>query len=137
MTQRMRMNFPVSSVKGIDAHRFDRALIEAPDIDAISFGVGSRYVERLDPAIATEKVLGDTSIELIGRYIVLATDQPEIALANDQVQIAAHATDSAITLADFQIRRRIDFEPYSAAVATTLVRRHVLSRYSFFLQTAI
>jgi hypothetical protein len=45
MTQRVRVRLPVSSIERVNGHRRDSARIQATCIDAVTVGIGPRYVE--------------------------------------------------------------------------------------------
>ncbi len=87
MTQFVSVLLPVSAVKCVDVQRFHGFGIQAPCIDAITLGIGARHVERLDSTHTAEIMLGDTGIELIVRHVVMTTEQLEIFLAHDEMQV--------------------------------------------------
>jgi len=106
--------------------------VQAVDVDTQAIRMRSRHIKWLYPAVPAKCVLRYTRIERVRRQFILTRDQAEIAVRHEQMQETAHVTDAAIAPRRLNIPRRIDFKSHAAAVATTLVSRHL----PFFLQTA-
>ena len=83
----MNILFPVLAIELADSLRYDRALIEAIDVNANAIGMRTWHVERLDTTMAAEEVFGHAGIERIGLNIVLAIDEFEITAGHNQMQV--------------------------------------------------
>ncbi len=83
MTQFVSVLLPISAIKCVDFQGLHGPGIQTPCIDAISLGIGSRYVERLDATHRAEIMLGNAGIELIVCRVVVTTAQREVFLAHD------------------------------------------------------
>ena len=120
----MRTALPVPAVKGLDVHVFDRALVEAAQVHAVAVGVGARHVERLDAAVATEKMLRHARAEGVAREAVGALQQAEARRRHDQVQETGHVADGAVAFAHRDARRRLELETHLCAMAAAVMDRH-------------
>ena len=124
--------FPVLAVERLNLQGPDTAGLQAADVDADPVRMGARHVERFDPAMAAESVLGDPRPEAVIGEVALAREQHETILRHDQVQEPGHATDRAVAVDDREVRRCAYRKAHATAVAAAFVHdivAHGTSRF--------
>jgi hypothetical protein len=131
----MNILFPALAIEARDSLRFYRTQVQAIDIDADAVRMRSRHVIGLDSAVATEDMLRHTGIKRINLNVILSADQPETVRRHEQMQVARHTADAAITIRYFEVVGRIDFEAHATAMTAAGMSRHDLPPSSFFQTT--
>lgn len=116
--------FPVFAVKWHDSQRIYCIFDQAVGVNADSIGMRPRHVKRLDAAVPTKIMLGDATIEPVSLERVFPAHQVEILFRNNDVQVTAHATDTAIALISLYVRGRLHFKRYATTVTSTPMRCH-------------
>ena len=84
------------SVEGHDLDVLYGLGLEAVDVDREAVGVRARDVERLDPADRAERVLGDASVETVGRELPCAGEKSKPRGGHDEMKEAALGADRAV-----------------------------------------
>lgn len=116
----MGVVLPVAAIKRDDPHggrRFDKT--SHVDIDPV--GIRARGVERLDATGATERMLRNSGIERVSRYLIGPTQEVKRRLRQDQVKKATHRANRTVAVLNFKRFCGVHFERYRAAVTTTMV----------------
>src|SRR6185503_14629939 len=99
---------PVLAVRARDRRVLDGSFVEAARVDAVAVRMRARHVERLDAADRAERVLRGLGVELVSGECVRARKELEARLRHDQMKVAGSAADRAITIGNFDPRRRHD-----------------------------
>src|SRR5262245_29544586 len=116
-----RMGFPMLAVKGDDCNFSDRGRLQTAHIDAVTVGMRSRDIERLDPARFTKQMLGDTGVECVSRQRFRALDETEPRLRDDEMKKPAFAADRTVAFDGFNLSLCFDLKLDPAAMASTPV----------------
>src|SRR5690242_7662890 len=72
-------------------------------------------------------MLRDTGVEDVPRERVLAFEQPELRLRDDQMKVGRFGADRAVALGHRDAARRLDLEAHPAAMTTALMESHAIS----------
>lgn len=76
---------PAATVKGLDGHFLELALVHAAHIDALAMRVRSRHIKGLDTAVAAKGVLRHTRVKPVGRQHVFTLQETESLQRNNKV----------------------------------------------------
>jgi len=110
------MQLPVLTVEFCNSDFLDRTRIETSHVDAVAIGVGTRNVKRFNAADIAEQMLRNTGVECVSGQILFASEQSELRLGNDEMQITALAADRAVTFGRVDLGGREDFESNTPAM---------------------
>ena len=105
MSTEETLGFQGRTVDAIQASRVDRHLV----------GLRAWHVEGRDPAMRTERVLGDTRLKRVDRQCVLAAEQFELSWENRQMKVSFLGTDAAVAL-----REQVQVNPGSESNSPTM-----------------
>jgi len=94
-------------------------IVKATHVHVDLVGVGARYIEGMDAAVAAKRVLGDAGVECVGGQIVLAAHELELLRRHDQMQEAFLCAHRAIAISD-AVKFRRHAKTHAAAVAAAL-----------------
>ena len=132
----MDILLPVRAIEGFCRQRANCLRVQTVGIDAYAVWVRTRNIKGLDAAMAAKKMPCNARIKRIGRNRVLTAKQLEFVFADDQVQVATHAANTAIASRCRYLSRCFDLKSNFATVAAPLMCRHCAA-FSFFCQIAI
>lgn len=78
-------------------------LVEAAPVDADRIGVRARAVEALDAAMLAEQVPRPARAEAVKGEVAAPFGLAESSVGHDQMKVAGHAADRAITVEQFDV----------------------------------
>lgn len=113
--------FPVLAVEVLVVHLVHVAPVQAAQVDGEAVRIAARDVERLDPAMAAEQVLGSAGIEGVAAQIICAGQQRETRCRDDQVFEAGHRADGAVATLHQQAPRCLHTVAHTATVTTAFM----------------
>ena len=111
----------METIKGLDGHFLELALIHAAHIHALALRMRPRHIKGLDPAVLAEGVLSHTCIESVGRQHVFARKKAKPLRRYDQVDESDDCAYGAVAVQKRDPGRCVNFELHGTAVAGTLV----------------
>ncbi len=91
--------------------------IQAAQVDVHAIRVGAGDVKRLDATNTAKGMFGHATVKGVSLQLLLATQQSEVLLWHDQVQVTGLGTDGTVTVFDFNLFRCIHFKGDGAAMA--------------------
>jgi hypothetical protein len=115
------MVLPIFSIKGSYGDPFDPIGLQAPHVDAVAVGIGSRNVKRFDAAHPAKEVLGYARVECVTYQRLRARNESESGFWHDEMKKAALSTYRAIALNGLYGGGSLDLKPHAAAMAPAFV----------------
>ena len=124
MREAGRIGLPVLAIKRANRNVEFLPVIKAAIGDRHAIRVRARNIIAFHAASFAEEMLGRAGVEGVTGERIFALQELEAACGHNDMDVAGHSTDRAITVFCFQAFGQIDLEPYRAAMASACVLAH-------------